>query len=106
MPTSSSSSRLLDLLRLVVLSFVAGLVAERLEPASGLLSLLVLLVALAVSAGLTASGLVALRDARRSPGGAGGGAAEDAAARWRVTSGVVGAVAVLAGFALARLAFP
>jgi hypothetical protein len=97
--TDSASTRWHDLLRFAVLSFIGGLVAEQLGRGREWLGLLVLVLTLAVGAGLLASGLVARRDA-------GADAPERRAASWRVATGGLCAAAAIAGFALSRLAFP
>jgi hypothetical protein len=101
--TPTASARWHDLLRFPVLSFVGGLAAEQLGRDREWLGLLVLVLTLAVGAGLLASGLVARRDAE--PGGAAGPAVRRAAT-WRAATGALCAVATIAGFALSLLAFP
>ena len=101
--TSTSSTRWHDLLRFSVLSFIGGLVAEQLGRGREWLGLLVLVLTLAVGAGLLASGLVARRDAGTTESAA---VAEVRAATWRIATGTLCAVAAISGFALSRLAFP
>lgn len=100
--TDSASTRWHDLLRFSVLSFIGGLVAEQLGRDREWLGLLVLVLTLAVGAGLLASGLVARRDA----GAAGDPLGGQRAATWRIATGALCAVAAIGGFALSRLAFP
>lgn len=97
--TDSASTRWHDLLRFSVLSFIGGLAAEQLERDREWLGRLVLVLTLAVGAGVLSSGLVARRDA-------GPDSPERRAAGWRMATGALCAVAAIGGFALSRLAFP
>ena len=107
---SSRSSRLHDLLRLVVLALLAGIASERAAEVSSALSLLLLVLGLALGAGVLASGLVALRDAGPADGERDGGHPDGAdgdrrAATRRMASGGLAAVATVTGYALAHVAF-
>jgi hypothetical protein len=97
--TGSLSTRWHDLLRFSVLSFIGGLVAEQVGRGREWLGLLLLVLTLAVGAGVMSSGVVARRDA-------GPAAPERRTATWRITTGALCAVAAIAGFALSRLASP
>jgi hypothetical protein len=101
--TDSLSTRWHDLLRFSVLSFIGGLVAEQLGRDREWLGLLVLVLTLAVGAGVLSSGLVARRDVGSTGGDA---VVERRAATWRMATGALCGVAAIGGFALSRLAFP
>jgi hypothetical protein len=102
--STDPSTRWHDLLRFPVLSLIAGIVAEQLGRDRAWLGLLVLVLALAVGAGLLSSGLVARRDAS-STEHAVSSVLERRAATWRIIAGALCAVAATGGFALSRLAF-
>jgi hypothetical protein len=100
-PTTTSRSTLLhDLLRFTVLAFIGGIVAEQLGRDRSWLGLAVLVLSLALGAGLLSSGLVARKDAAAGAGG------DRRAATWRLATGVMCAIGTIGGYALSRLAFP